>query len=88
MEVIGSVYTQVSDRFQRGIIGGISRCVKAENHDLGVIMADVKVIGQMDNTIDHTFESANRVYDLGGVAPAMNTSEVVDCNRKFLKQSS
>lgn len=22
MEVIGSVYTQVSDRFQRGIIGG------------------------------------------------------------------
>lgn len=67
MEVIGSVYTQVSDRFQRGIIGGgISRCVKAENHDLGVIMADVKVIGQMDNTIDHTFESANRVYDVGG----------------------
>lgn len=36
-------------------------------------MADVKVIGQMDNTIDHTFESANRVYDVGGVAPAMNT---------------
>lgn len=29
-------------------------------------MADVKVIGQMDNTIDHTFESANRVYDVGG----------------------
>ena len=52
---------------------GISRCVKAEKHDLGVIMADVKVIGQMDNTIDHTFESANRVYDVGGVAPAMNT---------------
>lgn len=37
-------------------------------------MADVKVIGQMDNTIDHTFESANRVYDVGGgVTPAMNT---------------
>lgn len=36
-------------------------------------MADVKIIGQMDNTIDHTFESANRVYDVGGVAPAMNT---------------
>lgn len=27
---------------------------------------EVKVIGQMDNTIDHTFESANRVYDVGG----------------------
>lgn len=34
---------------------------------------EVKVIGQMDNTIDHTFESANRVYDVGGVAPTMNT---------------
>ena len=29
------------------------------------VMADVKIIGQMDNTIDHTFESANRVYDVG-----------------------
>lgn len=27
---------------------------------------EVKVIGQMDNTIDHTFESANRVYGVGG----------------------
>ena len=36
-------------------------------------MADVKVIGQMDNTMDHTFESANRVYDVGGCAPTMNT---------------
>ena len=34
---------------------------------------EVKVIGQMDNTIDHTFESANRVYDVCGVAPIMNT---------------
>ncbi len=36
-------------------------------------MADVKIIGQMDNTIDHTFESANRVYDVEGVVPTMNT---------------
>ena len=34
---------------------------------------EVKVIGQMDNTIDHTFESANRVYDVGGVSPTINT---------------
>lgn len=75
MEVIGSIYTEVSDDFQNGIIGGcISRCVKAEKHDLGVVlMEEVKVIGQMDNTIDHTFESANRVYDIGGVAPTINT---------------
>lgn len=74
MEPIGSIYTEVSDDFQKGIIGGgIFRCVKAEKHDLGVVMADVKIIGQMDNTIDHTFESANRVYDVGGVAPTINT---------------
>lgn len=36
-------------------------------------MADVKVIGQMDNTIDNTFESADRVYGIEGVAPTMNT---------------
>lgn len=40
MEVIGSIYTEVSDRFQKGIIGGISRCVKAEKHDLGVVLME------------------------------------------------
>lgn len=34
---------------------------------------EVKVIGQMDNTIDHTFESANRVYDKEGLSPTINT---------------
>lgn len=66
MEVLGSIYTEVSDRFQKGIIGGgdISRCVKAEKHDLGVIMADVNVIG----SLEAKFESTNRIYDVGGGA--------------------
>ena len=65
MEVVGSIYTEVSDRFQKGIIGeGIPRCVKAEKHDLGVIMADVNVIG----SLDAKFESTNRIYDVGGGA--------------------
>lgn len=39
MEIIGSIYTEVSDNFQKGIIGGgVSRCVKAEKHDLGVVL--------------------------------------------------
>lgn len=43
MEVVGSIYTEVSERFQHGIIGGgISRCVKAETHDLGVVMAEIQ----------------------------------------------
>ena len=57
--------------------GGICPTQRANKTCCGVIevmeMADVKIIGQMDNTIDHTFESANRVYDVGGVAPTMNT---------------
>ena len=44
---------------------------------------EVKVIGQMDNTIDHTFESANRVYDVGGYLLQSILVEVVDCNRRF-----
>ena len=89
MEPIGSIYTEVSDDFQKGIIvGGIFRCVKAEKHDLGVVMADVKIIGQMDNTIDHTFESANRVYDVGGVAPTMNTCGGGGLQPKILEANS
>lgn len=50
MEVLGSIYTEVSDRFQKGIIkSGISRCVKAEKHDLGVIMSNCITSVQKDN---------------------------------------
>ncbi len=34
---------------------------------------EVKVIAQMDNTIDNTFESANRIYDIDGIAPTLPT---------------
>ena len=61
MEVIGSVCTVVTAAFQRGVYP-IARCVKAENHDLGVIMADVKVIG----SFEEKFESCSRIYDVGG----------------------
>ena len=36
-------------------------------------MTEVRVLGQMDNSQDHTFESANRVYDSDGLAPTLNT---------------
>lgn len=64
MEVIGSIYINASVGFQRGILMGISRCVKAENHDLGVVflMNDVKVVGSLEGK----FESTNRIYDTGG----------------------
>lgn len=36
-------------------------------------MNNVEVIGQMDNTIDNTFESANRVYSDSGLSPTIPT---------------
>ena len=33
----------------------------------------VIIIGLMDNTIDHTFECANRVYDKKALCPTINT---------------
>ncbi|MBR6403802.1 MAG: hypothetical protein IKS48_10505 [Eubacterium sp.] len=35
--------------------------------------AKLKIIGRMDNTMDHTFELANRVYDVTGISPTLNT---------------
>jgi len=36
-------------------------------------MEEVRVLGNMDNTIDHTFESANRVYDKEMICPTIPT---------------
>lgn len=83
MEVLGSIYTEVSDRFQKGIIVGISRCVKAEKHDLGVIMADVNVIGSLETK----FESTNRIYDVcvGGCSPTLSTMQGGNQEPKILE---
>jgi DNA (cytosine-5)-methyltransferase 1 len=35
--------------------------------------AQLILIGQMDNTMDHTLESANRVYDPNGISPTIPT---------------
>ena len=37
--VIGTIYTNVSKRFQRGVYKNLSRTVKANNHDLSVVIA-------------------------------------------------
>ena len=31
----------------------------------------IQKLGQMDNTIDNTLESANRVYGVGGLSPTL-----------------
>lgn len=84
MEVIGSIYTEVSDNFQKGIIGGgISRCVKAEKHDLGVVlMNEVNVLGSLESK----FESTSRIYDVGGCSPTLSTMQGGNQEPKILEE--
>ena len=37
------------------------------------VHSEVIVLASMDNTIDHTFESANRIYSKWGVCPTIPT---------------
>lgn len=50
-------------------------------------MNKVHVIGQMDNTIDHTFESANRIYDIEGISPTLPTGCGGGHTPKFLENN-
>nr|DAW40651.1 MAG TPA: Cytosine specific methyltransferase [Caudoviricetes sp.] len=80
MEVIGSIYTGVTADFQRGVYP-IARCVKAEQHDLGVVMADVNVLG----SFEEKFESTNRIYDVGGCSPTSSTMQGGNQEPKILE---
>ena len=46
---------------------------RQDNGCLNFRSCQVVVIGCMDHTIDHTFESANRVYDVMGICPTIPT---------------
>ncbi len=80
MKVIGSIYTGVTADFQRGVYP-IARCVKAEQHDLGVVMADVNVLG----SFEEKFESTNRIYDVVGCNPTLSTMQGGNQEPKILE---
>lgn len=44
----------------------------------------INQLGQMDNTIDHTFECANRVYGTDGLSPTITTNRGSDHVPKVL----
>lgn len=48
-----------------------NQATQIEKHDLGVIMADVSVIG----SLEAKFESTNRIYDVGGCSPTLSTMQ-------------
>lgn len=70
MEVMGSLYTGTSEKFFRGLYP-IARCVKAEMHDLGVVMVETRE-SKLGNI--YSFEGGNyagNVYDSEYVSPAL-----------------
>lgn len=68
METLGSIYTEVSEKFQKGILKGeISMCIKAEKHDCGVVMAEVRQIGNIAEEKNFSNPQTGRIYDVGGV---------------------
>jgi DNA (cytosine-5)-methyltransferase 1 len=76
MEVIGSIYTEVSDNFQRRILSGcIARCVKAESHDLGVVL--MNEVKRLDNLYgeDRGTGFAGNVYDKDCIASSLTTMQ-------------
>ena len=73
MEVIGSTYTGVSDDFQRGVYP-IARCVKAENHDLGVVLMKQKRLGNIYGE-DRGTGFAGNVWDKECISPSLTTSQ-------------
>lgn len=75
MEVVGSIYTGVSDEFYRGLCS-IARCVKAGNHDLGVVMAENKPkrLGNLYGE-DKGTDYAGNVWDIDNIAPTITTSQ-------------
>lgn len=72
-EILGSVYTGVSEDFQRGICP-IARAVKAEQHDLAVVETnEVKQIGNIVDSGNWDNPQRGRIYSDKGLCPALNT---------------
>lgn len=73
MEAIGSIYTGVTEDFQRGVYP-IARCVKAENHDLGVVLMKQKRLGNIYGE-DRGTGFAGNVWDKECISPSLTTSQ-------------
>lgn len=73
MEVIGSVYTGVTEDFQRGVYP-IARCVKAENHDLGVVLMEQRRLGNLYGD-DRGTGFAGNVWDKNYISPSLTTMQ-------------
>ena len=65
-DILGSIYTNDSEDFNRGLLP-IARCIKAMNHDLGVVEMGVKRFGNLSDTKTQS----RTVYDSAGISPTL-----------------
>lgn len=73
MEVVGSLYVGVSKEFQRGVFP-IARCVKAESHDLGVVLMEQRRLGNLYGD-DRETGFAGNVWDKNYISPSLTTMQ-------------
>ena len=73
MEVIGSIYTGVTEDFQIGVYP-IERCVKAGNHDLGVVLMEQRRLGNLYGD-DRGTGFAGNVWDKNYISPSLTTMQ-------------
>ena len=73
MEVIGGIYTGVTEDFQRGVYP-IARCVKDENHDLGVVLMEQRRLGNLYGD-DRGTGFAGNVWDKNYISPSLTTMQ-------------
>ena len=85
------IYINASDRFQRGPLKGLSRALKAEQHDAGVIetvkikqatqqgYAECKLGGVADLSFPTSKTRRGRVQDNGDTCPTLTATETGIC---------
>ncbi len=69
-EIIGGIYTDVSERFQRGVLKDLSRALKANCHDAGVV--EINRLGNIYGEDKGTGYAGN-VWDKEGLCPTLTT---------------
>lgn len=67
--VHSSIYTDASERFQRGIMPEVSKTLKANANDAGVVMQ----VGNIVDTGNWDNPQRGRIYSCEGVSPSLNT---------------
>ena len=86
-EIAGSVYTGVSDRFQRDMCR-YARCLKSGKHDTGVVeVGRVVQAGNLENSGKWDNPQRGRVYDGRGIAPTLDTCQGGNLEPKTIVRS-